>query len=70
MFYSTNLTPHPSGLGDTSEDEFVALFRREADPSGKELNLMPCTYFGDMTDRDLAAIYAYLQTVPEVEYAP
>jgi len=69
VFYSTNLTPHPAGLGDTSEDEFIALFRREADPSRKELNLMPWTYFGEMTDMDLAAIYAYLRTVPEVEYA-
>jgi mono/diheme cytochrome c family protein len=70
VFYSTNLTTHPSGLGEMSPDEFIALFRREADPTRKELNLMPWTYFGKMTDADLAAIYAYLQTVPAVEYAP
>jgi mono/diheme cytochrome c family protein len=70
VFYSTNLTPHASGLGDTSQDEFIALFRRESDPSRKELNLMPWTYFGKMTDPDLAAIYAYLQTVPAIEYTP
>jgi len=29
---------------------------------------MPWTYFGNMTDDDLSAIYAYLQTVPAVEY--
>ena len=58
------------GLGDMSEDEFIALFRREADPSRKELNLMPWTYFAGMTDDDLAAIYAYLQSVTPVEYAP
>jgi cytochrome c553 len=70
VFYSTNLTPHASGLGKVSLEQFMALFRREADPSRKELNLMPWTYFGKMTDADLTAIYAYLQTVPAIEYTP
>lgn len=48
------------------EDEFIALFRREADPTRTELNLMPWTYFGNMADADLAAIYAFLQTVPAI----
>jgi hypothetical protein len=70
LFYSTNLTTHPSGLGDMSLDKFIALFRREKDPTARELNLMPWTYFGNMTDADLGAIYAYLQTVAAVEYTP
>jgi hypothetical protein len=68
LLYSTNLTSHPSGLGEMSRDEFIALFRRAAAPATKELNLMPWTYFGNMTDDDLSAMYAYLQTVPAVEY--
>jgi mono/diheme cytochrome c family protein len=70
LLYSTNLTTHPSGLSDMSRAEFIALFRRETDPTAKELNLMPWTYFGNMTDADLGAIYAYLRTVPAVEYTP
>jgi mono/diheme cytochrome c family protein len=70
LFYSTNLTTHPAGLGDMPLEEFIALFRREDDPEAEELNLMPWTYFGNMTDADLGAIYAYLQTVPPVEYTP
>lgn len=70
LLYSTNLTTHPSGLGNMGQDEFVALFRREAGPAAEELNLMPWTYFGNMTDADLAAIFVYLQTVAAVEYAP
>ena len=31
---------------------------------------MPWTYYGQMTDQDLASIYAYLQSVPATEYAP
>jgi mono/diheme cytochrome c family protein len=70
LLYSTNLTTHPAGLDDMSVDEFIALFRRETDPGAEELNLMPWTYFGNMTDADLGAIYAYLQTVAAVEYTP
>ena len=66
-FYSTNLTPHANGLGNLSRAAFIALFRREADPSRTELNLMPWTYFAKLTDADLAAIYAYLQSVPAIE---
>ena len=68
--YSTNLTTHPSGLGDMNLDEFIALFRRGEVPATQEINLMPWTYFGNMTDADLTAIFAYLQTVEAVEYAP
>jgi hypothetical protein len=70
LFYSTNLTTHPAGLDDMSVDEFIALFRRETDPGAEDLNLMPWTYFGNMTDADLGAIYTYLQTVPAIEYTP
>ena len=70
VFYSTNLTPHASGLGNVSLEEFIAVFRRAADPSRMELNLMPWTYFAKMTDADLGAIYAYLQSVPAIEYTP
>jgi cytochrome c553 len=70
LLYSTNLTTHPAGLDDMSEKDFIALFRREQGPAATELNLMPWTYFGNMTDGDLGAIFAYLQTVAPVDYAP
>jgi mono/diheme cytochrome c family protein len=70
LLYSTNLTMHPSGLDDMIQKEFIALFRRDAEPAGEELDLMPWTYFGNMTDADLGAIFAYLQTVAAVEYMP
>ncbi len=70
LMYSSNLTSHTDGLGDMSEAEFIALFRRTADPSATDLNLMPWTYFGNMSDADLRAILAYLQSVPAVAYSP
>jgi hypothetical protein len=60
----------PSGLDNMSLDGFIALFRREADPSRMELNIMPWTYYEAMTDRNLGAIYAYLQSVPAIECTP
>jgi len=64
MFYSTNLTVHPDGLGDMEVAEFIALFRRPEVAATEEVNLMPWTYFSGMTDADLGAIYTFLQTVP------
>jgi len=63
LMYSTNLTPHPDGIGTMSEQEFIALFRRTEDPTATDLNLMPWTYFGNMSDSDLSAIYAYLTSL-------
>ncbi|MDG2156411.1 MAG: c-type cytochrome [Gammaproteobacteria bacterium] len=70
LMYSTNLTPHAEGLGEMSEAEFLALFRRTTDPSAADINLMPWTYYGNMSDADLSAIFAYLQSVPAVSYSP
>jgi hypothetical protein len=70
LMYSTNLTTHDEGLGEMSEAEFIALFRRTTDPSATDINLMPWTYYGNMSDADLGAIFAYLQSVPAVRYSP
>jgi len=64
FFYSTNLTPHDSGLGATSREEFIQLFRREPGKATGEIDIMPWTYFSGMTDDDLGAIYDYLQSLP------
>ncbi len=70
LTYSTNLTPHAEGLGNISEAEFITLFRRTSDPTATDLNLMPWTYFGNMSDTDLGAIYTYLQSVPAITHSP
>ena len=57
-----------TGIGNWTEAQFIARFRqyqREAGrtlPLGEDGNntLMSWTLFADMTDEDLAAIYAYL----------
>jgi hypothetical protein len=62
-FYSTNLTPHETGLGGISRDEFIQLFRRKPGKATGEIDIMPWTYFSGMTDADLGAIYEYLQNL-------
>lgn len=72
---SANITPHPtSGIGSWTLETFMSLFKQYADStrtvSHGELNsIMPWTMYAHMTDEDLAAIFAYLKTVPPIDNA-
>ena len=67
--YSANLTPDAqTGLGTWTEAAFIATMR-----TGKYMGIgrpvlppMPWMDLGELTDEDLAAIFAYLRTVPPV----
>jgi mono/diheme cytochrome c family protein len=68
---SSNLTPHPTGLGDRTEQAFVGMFKAfamaDADVpkvSPEQNTAMPWLTRARMTEADLGAIYAYLKTVP------
>lgn len=63
--YSTNLTTHPEGIGDISREEFIAMFRARGAriPAGHGNTVMPWVEFAGMTDQDLGAIWAMLQTL-------
>jgi hypothetical protein len=69
-FISKNITPDASGLphGLTFQD-FKAIMRTGHDPDEPDeiLQVMPWPVFGDMTDRDLKAIYEYLSAIPHAE---
>ena len=76
--YSANLTPDPdTGLGKWTEEYFIHKFRSyrpyaegKSPPVGQEsFTLMPWPAFSQMSDEDLAAIYAYLRTVKPVSNA-
>ncbi len=67
---SPNLTPHPTGLGAWSKEQFIARFHgyREAvkvEPSRN--TVMPWLAFADLTDEDLGAIWAWLQSMPAID---
>jgi len=67
--YSPNLTPHETGLGDKSEAEFVAMFKKHAKPKAvarDKNSIMPWTSYALMTEEDLGAIYTFLISLPPV----
>lgn len=72
---TANLTPDKeTGLGSWTSSDFIAKFKMYADSSytpptvepGEFQTIMPWTMYANMKTSDLAAIYAYLQSVPAV----
>jgi mono/diheme cytochrome c family protein len=72
---SANITPHQTGIGQVSKEQFIALFKRYTDTSCKRIpvqpgefqTVMPWQMLAGMKREDLAAIYDYLRTVTPVE---
>ena len=63
-----------TGIGLWKKEVFINLFHTHADSTtlhttlkpGDFNSIMPWTMYGKMTDEDLSAIFAYLQTVKPV----
>lgn len=72
---SANITPHETGIGNWTKEQFVSRFKMYADSSyvphrvepGQFQTLMPWLMYSGMTRTDLEAIYEYLRTQPPVE---
>jgi Cytochrome c len=63
-----NLTPDPSGIPYYDEAVFIKAMRTGA-VRARELNkTMPWSVLGNMTDQDLAGIFAYLKTLKPVHH--
>lgn len=67
-FYGPNITPDPKdGIGAWTEDDFVRAMRRGRSPKGHLFYpAFPYTAFTEMTDGDLADLWAYLRTLKPV----
>ncbi|EIJ36303.1 hypothetical protein [Thiothrix nivea] len=66
-FVESNITPDASGLpAGLTRKEFISLMRTGKDPheANKTLQVMPWPIYGNMTYRDLSAIYEYLRSIP------
>lgn len=60
---AANLTP--TGIGAWSEADFFKALRTGIRPDGRQLNIfMPWPLAGQMTDDEIKAVWAFLQTVP------
>lgn len=68
-FVSKNLTPDQDGLpAGLTLQEFVQTIRTGHEPDEDELlQVMPWPVYRNLTDHDLAAIYAFLSSIPHAE---
>jgi mono/diheme cytochrome c family protein len=65
---AANLTPHSSGrLSEWTEAQFVAALRTQKRPDGTQINPVMPAAFGQMTDLELKAMWAYISTLPAAE---
>lgn len=69
--YAGNLTPHETGIGTWSEEQFFLAMRegkyKGLADSRSLLPPMPWQSFSHMTDDELKAIFAYLKSVKPVD---
>lgn len=72
---SANLTPHETGLGNWTEEMFINRFKLHTDSSyvaptvqeGDYQTIMPWLMYARMTEEDLSAIFAYLQSLEPID---
>lgn len=70
--YSSNITPDvQSGIGRWTLEDFRRAMHEGIAPGGRHLfPAFPYTAFTRVSDADVAAIYAYLRTLPPARYTP
>ena len=68
-FYGTNITPDPAhGIGQWSDKELIDGIRLGIRPDGSVMSpVMPYPAFNGMSDADVAALVAYLRSLPAVQ---
>jgi len=66
--YSANLTPDKTGLADWTAENFIQAMRtgKHAGAGRPILPPMPWFNYATMTDEDLRAVFAYLQSLPPI----
>ncbi len=68
VIVTANLTPDgENGIGDWTEAQFVKAVREGIRPDGRMLRY-PMTKVGELTEKEVGAIYAYLRTVPPLNH--
>ncbi|WP_299761624.1 cytochrome c [uncultured Pontibacter sp.] len=68
--YASNLTPHPSGIGNWTEKNFITAIRhgkhRGVEGARMLLPPMPWEMYANMTDKETRAIFAYLKSLKPI----
>ena len=69
--YSSNITPSKRyGIGKYTEKDLKNALQKGRAPDHMIYPAMPYVAYSGMTDEDISALFAYLQTVPAVDEAP
>lgn len=67
-FVATNLTAGTGGVGKTYSDvDFIRAIRSGVRPDGKPLVFMPSNAYAPLSGEDIAAVVAYVRSVPAVD---
>lgn len=61
-----NLTPHATGIGEWTKEEFIKAVKYGIKPDGSAMRY-PMLKLTALTDAEASAIWAYLQTVPPID---
>jgi mono/diheme cytochrome c family protein len=71
VYHAANITPDKvHGIGTWSVTDFHDALRFGIGPGGKQLfPVFPFTSFTQMTDADIADLYAYIQSLPAIDKA-
>ena len=73
---SSNITSDTeTGIGNWTKEQFVTIFKSRSDSTtlhtkltpGAFNSIMPWTMYGNMTDKDLEALYTYLKTIKPIK---
>lgn len=64
--YTANITPHETGIGTWSKEEFIKAVKTGVVPEGNALRA-PMPPYPLMSDEEIGAIYAYLQTITPID---
>jgi mono/diheme cytochrome c family protein len=68
IVYGGNITPHDeTGIGTWTADDIRRVFREGVRPDGRRLVLMPWEDYSSITDDDLDALIAYLQSLEPID---
>jgi hypothetical protein len=71
MSFAANLTPHETGIGNWSLEQFTRVLREgkfKGMPEGRDiLPPMPWTNLANMTDDEIDAVFAFLKSLPPVD---
>lgn len=67
ILYSANLTNHATGLAKWTEADFIKTVKYGIRPGGKMPTKWPMIPYSNLTDEEVSAVWAYLNSLPAIE---